>query len=253
MNEGDMQQGPGFDRRRALFVALAVGAVIGIPMAILQRYIATTRGGAILLVLAWFAISGIGLFLYFRRRPGSLIAAATYAAVLLGTVAIGYWTGFRDTVVDEDVVVASARASAAERDRALAEATSPDAAGSSANGSRGGDRPSERAPVELARGEFAGADGHAGSGTASVVGQPSGDRLLTFTEFDVDPGVDVDVYLVPGDGSDVSDRVDLGNLKGNVGDQQYEIPADADLNRYGTVVLWCKPFTVRIAVAELDV
>ena len=76
---------------------------------------------------------------------------------------------------------------------------------------------------------------------------------MTFTEFDVDPGVDVDVYLVPGDGSDVSDRVELGNLKGNVGDQQYEIPADADLNRYSTVVLWCKPFTVRIAVAELDV
>ena len=39
---------------------------------------------------------------------------------------------------------------------------------------------------------------------------------MTFTEFDVDPGVDVDVYLVPGDGSDVSDRVELGNLKGNV-------------------------------------
>ena len=75
---------------------------------------------------------------------------------------------------------------------------------------------------------------------------------MTFTEFDVDPGVDVDVYLVPGDGSDVSDRVELGNLKGNVGDQQYEIPADADLSRYGTVVLWCKPFTVRIAVAGLD-
>ncbi len=219
-----MQQGSGSARRRALFVALVVGAVIGIPMAILQRYIATTRGGAILLVLAWFVVSGIGLFLYFRRRPGSLIAAATYAAVLLGTVAIGYWTGFRDTVVDEDVVVASARAPS-----------------------------SGRAPVELAQGEFAGADGHAGSGTASVVQEPSGQRLVTFTDFDVDPGVDVDVYLVPGDGSDVSDRVELGNLKGNVGDQQYEIPADADLSRYSTVVLWCKPFTVRIAVAKLNV
>ena len=247
-----MQQGSGSARRRALFVALAVGAVIGIPMAILQRYIATTRGGAILLVLAWFAISGIGLFLYFRRRPGSLIAAATYAAVLLGTVAIGYWTGFRDTVVDEEVVVASARASAAERDRGLAEATPPGAARSNENGAQD-DGPSERSPVELAQGKFAGADGHAGSGTASVVQEPSGQRLVTFTDFDVDPGVDVDVYLVPGDGSDVSDRVELGNLKGNVGDQQYEIPADADLSRYSTVVLWCKPFTVRIAVARLDV
>ena len=221
-------------------------------MAILQRYVATTRGGAILLVLAWFLVSGIGLFLYFRGRPGlRLIAGATYAAVLLGTVAIGYWTGFRDTVVDENVVVASARASAAERDRGLAEGTPPGAARPEGNASQGGGA-SKRAPVELARGEFAGADGHAGSGIATVVQEPSGRRTLTFTEFDVDPGVDVDVYLVPGDGSDVSDRVELGNLKGNVGDQQYEIPVDADLNRYGTVVLWCKPFTVRIAVAELD-
>ncbi|MEK6326177.1 MAG: DM13 domain-containing protein [Actinomycetota bacterium] len=239
MNEGNMQQGSGSARRRALLVAAGVAAIIGIPMAILQRYIAATRGGAILLILAWFVVSGIGLFLYFRRRPGSLIAAATYAAVLLGTVAIGYWTGFRDNVVDEDVVVATAQASGAERDRGLAEAQ--------------GGRASRRAPVELAMGEFAGADGHAGSGTASMVQEPSGQRLVTFTDFDVDPGVDVDVYLVPGDGSDVSDRVELGNLKGNVGDQQYEIPADADLSRYSTVVLWCKPFTVRIAVAPLNV
>lgn len=247
-----MQQGSGSARRRALFVALAVGAVIGIPMAILQRYIATTRGGAILLVLAWFVVSGIGLFLYFRRRPGSLIAGATYAAVLLGTVAIGYWTGFRDNVVDENVVVATARASGAERDQGLAKATPPAAAPTDGNAPRGGG-PAEPAPVELAMGEFAGADGHAGSGTASVVQKASGERLLTFTRFDVDPGVDVDVYLVAGGGTDVSDRVELGNLKGNVGNQQYEIPADADLTRYGTVVLWCKPFTVRIAVAPLNV
>lgn len=248
-----MQQGPRSARRRALCAALAVAAVIGIPMTILQRYVATTRWGALQLVVAWFVVAGVGLFLYFRRRPGfRLVAAGTYAAVLLGTVAIGYWTGFRDIVVDENVVVATARASGAERDRGLAEATPPAASRQEANPSRGGGS-TESAPVELARGEFFGADGHAGTGTASVVLKPSGQRLLTFTRFDVDPGVDVDVYLVAGGGTDVSDRVELGNLKGNVGNQQYEIPADADLKRHGTVVLWCKPFTVRIAVAELDV
>jgi Electron transfer DM13 len=74
--------------------------------------------------------------------------------------------------------------------------------------------------------------------------------LLTFTDFDVDPGVDVEVYLTPGTDS-VDDRLELGGLKGNVGDQQYEIRADADLRRYDTVILWCTPFTVRIAVAPL--
>lgn len=48
------------------------------------------------------------------------------------------------------------------------------------------------------------------------------------------------------------DRVELGGLKGNVGDQEYAIPADADLRRYDTVVLYCTPFTVRIAVAPLS-
>jgi Electron transfer DM13 len=226
--------------RSQLFVAAAVAAGLAIPMTVLQRYVATTRWGAILLVVAWFVVFGVGLFLYFRGRPGvRLVAGATYTAVLLGTVAIGYWTGFRDMVVDENIVVASARASGPEREQALA-ATQPD--GPAAGGS-----------IELAQGRFSGEDGHAGSGIATVVQQPDGRRLLTFTRFDVDPGVDVDVYLVPGDGSDVSDRVDLGSLKGNVGNQQYEIPTDADITRYGTVVLWCKPFTVRIAVARLNV
>ncbi len=61
----------------------------------------------------------------------------------------------------------------------------------------------------------------------------------------MDPGADVRVYLTPGDGSNVDDRVELGNLKGNVGDQQYTVPARADLRRYSTVVLSCGPFTVR--------
>jgi Electron transfer DM13 len=242
----------GPDRRRQLLVALVVAAALAVPMAILQRYVATTRGGAIQLVIAWFAVFGGLLFLYLRRRPGiRLVAGATYAAVLLGTVAVGYWTGFRDVVVDENVAVASARASGPERDQALA-ATPPqrDPGDASNAGSSGSP---VTGPTELAKGTFSGEDGHSGSGTATVVQEPDGGRLLTFTMFDVDPGVDVDVYLVPGDGTDVSERVDLGSLKGNVGNQQYEIPADADLTRYGTVVLWCKPFTVRIAVARLNV
>ena len=84
-----------------------------------------------------------------------------------------------------------------------------------------------------------------------MVGQPNGDRLLTFTEFDVDPGVDVDVFL-SASAEGIDDAIEVDDLKGNVGDQQYEVPDDLDLRRYSNVVLWCNPFTVRIAVAELD-
>ena len=226
--------------RRSLISLAVVGTLIGVPALILQRWVAETRFAAIALVLAWFAVVGIALVAYVWRRPGlRLPILGSFALILAGTVAVGYLTGFRDMVVDEDVAIAAERAPAAERDRGL----------------RGGDDDGEdRAarPIELARGSFTGEDGHAGTGIAAVVSQPDGTRLLTFTEFDVDPGVDVDVYLSAGaDGID--DAVEIDDLKGNVGDQQYELPADLDLRRHSTVVLWCNPFTVRIAVAELDV
>ncbi len=227
--------------RRALISLAVVGAVIGIPALVLQRWIAETRFAAIVLVLAWFAIVGIALVAYVWRRPGLRVPMlGSFAAILAGTLAIGYLTGFRDMVVDEDVATAAARASAPERERGLS------------GGGDGVERSDPEQPVELARGSFEGEDGHAGSGVATVVGRPGGERLLTFTEFDVDPGVDVDVYL-SASGEGIDDAVKIDDLKGNVGDQQYGIPPEVDLHRYPNVVLWCNPFTVRIAVAELDV
>lgn len=226
--------------RRVLISFAAVGAILGVPMLVLQRSVAETRFAAIVLVAIWIGLVGLGLLAYAWRRPGSrVLVLGPYVAIVAATVLVGYLTGFRDTRVDEDVVMASVRASDAESVAGLS--------GESADEQR---RAATR-PIELARGRFSGEDGHAGTGVAALVEQPGGDRLLTFTRFDVDPGVDVDVYLTRS-ADDVSDRIELGGLKGNVGDQQYEVPADADLSAYSYVVLWCKPFTVRIAVAALD-
>ncbi len=231
--------------RSQVTAAAAVAAGLGIPLLVLQRWVATTRFGAMALVAIWIVLFGVGLFVYLRRHPELRLAAGgTFAAIVISAGAIGYWTGFRDKTVDEDVVVATAKAAPQEREASLG--------GTAADPVPAPAKPAKpAAPVEIAAGTFSGKDGHAGSGTATVVKQPGGGRVVTFTNFDVDPGVDVDVYLTPGDGSNVDDRVELGNLKGNVGDQQYEIPADADLGKYSTVTLWCKPFTVRIATAPL--
>ena len=43
----------------------------------------------------------------------------------------------------------------------------------------------------------------------------------------------------------------LGSLKGNVGNQNYEIPADADVNALFSVVIYCSPFHVVFSVAPL--
>jgi hypothetical protein len=76
--------------------------------------------------------------------------------------------------------------------------------------------------------------------------------VLTLTDFDVDNGPDLRLYLVAGPArseDEVDDYVDLGALKGNRGDQQYELPAGLDLDRYATAVVWCRAFSVLFARA----
>jgi hypothetical protein len=50
---------------------------------------------------------------------------------------------------------------------------------------------------------------------------------------------------------EASDFVDLGRLKGNIGNQNYDIPAGTDLSKYDTVLIWCKQFSVLFGSAEL--
>ena len=232
--------------RRLLVPAAMLGA-IGVGSLILQRWVAETMTAALILSVIWAGIVALGFLAYARHRRELLAPIA--GALVLGAAIGGfsYWYfSVRDTEVDETVAVAQSRAAGAQARLGLSGGSdSPDPGGQRSQAGR-------RGPVELARGSFTGVDGHDGGGTATVVQLPGGGRMLTFTRFDVDPGADVDVYLVPGDGSEVGDRIELGGLKGNVGDQQYEIPSDADLNRYRTVVLYCIPFTVRIAVAPLS-
>jgi len=224
-----------------LKAALVTASVLGAGSLVLQRWVASTRGAAIALVVAWFVIVAVAALVWLRDRPElRRPVLGTLAAVALATIAVGYWTGFRDREVDEDVIVATAEADMATDAKADEKPSGKEA-----------EKPKEPAgPVSLAAGTFTGQDGHAGTGRAEVIEAPGGERSLVFTEFDVDPGVDIEVYLTP-DTSSVDDRVELGGLKGNVGDQQYAIPADADLSRYDSVVLWCTPFTVRIATADL--
>jgi Electron transfer DM13 len=236
--------------RENLIAAATTASVLGIGSLVLQRWVASTRGAAIALVVAWFVLVTLAAVAYLRGRAELRTPVlGTIAAIAVVTVAVGYWTGFRDREVDEDVPVATAQAEGGEREAALSGAGQEADGGEAKPAAAKEKEPS--GPVSLADGTFTGADGHAGSGKAEVVQAPGGERSLVFTEFDVDPGVEVEVYLTP-DTETVDDRVELGGLKGNVGDQQYEIPADADLARYDSVVLWCTPFTVRIATAELS-
>ena len=108
----------------------------------------------------------------------------------------------------------------------------------------------------LSRGSFYNL-AHLSSGEAAVYQLADGARILRLQNFSVDNGPDLYVYLVPIDpvpnasGSDIPGYYSLGRLKGNVGDQNYELPADLDLSQYKSVVIWCQAFAVPFAAAPL--
>ena len=110
--------------------------------------------------------------------------------------------------------------------------------------------PTEPVVVTEVSGSFVSRN-HETSGRALVLGDGSGQRFLRFEEFATDNGPDLNVYLVDSSTGDVSDFVDLGNLKGNIGDQNYEIPVGTDLSRYDTVVIWCVRFSSNFGDAVL--
>lgn len=114
-------------------------------------------------------------------------------------------------------------------------------------------------PQLLSTGTFTSHE-HATSGTVSIVEQPDGSRVLAIAGLDTSNGPDVHVWLSASDVVEGFDGwfvaggapyLDLGLIKGNVGDQVYEIPADADLSQYRSVALWCVQFSVSFGAAQL--
>lgn len=100
-------------------------------------------------------------------------------------------------------------------------------------------------------GNFAGAgDGvHNAEGVAKVISLEDGTDVLRLEDLKVTNGPDLYVYLATD--KQASDFVDLGRLKANNGNQNYDIPEGTDLSKYNTVVIWCKAFSVFFGGAEL--
>jgi hypothetical protein len=163
------------------------------------------------LTALWFGVVVVAAVAGWRRAPP--LRPAAVAAVATFVVAGGYltYTSTVDTVVDEDVATGAA----------------------------------------ALEGSFVGL-AHPTTGTARIVEQGDA-RVLTLTAFETDPGPDLFVYIVPSrtDGADVDGGASLGRLKGNVGDQQYELPGTLDLSDGATIVVWCRAFSVSFGAASL--
>lgn len=111
----------------------------------------------------------------------------------------------------------------------------------------------------LASGEFRDGDSfHKGSGDVALYKLAGGDHVLRFENLDVTNGPDLRVLLSPhADPMSKSELNDAGfellaKLKGNKGDQNYEIPADIDVESVNSVIIYCYPFKVIFSVAPLE-
>lgn len=101
---------------------------------------------------------------------------------------------------------------------------------------------------------------HSTSGRASVYEGPDGKLTLRLTNFKTSNGPDVHVLLIAANDAQDNDnflknnidRVELGKLKGNEGDQNYEIPAGTDLAKFHTVAIYCERFNANFGTAPLE-
>jgi hypothetical protein len=115
--------------------------------------------------------------------------------------------------------------------------------------------PATQEPVDVARGEFVSLD-HGTTGVARVIELADDRRYVRLEGLDTSNGPDLYVYVTtnPSAGDEDAfddDFVNLGRLKGNQGDQNYELPTGIDLDRFTTVVIWCDRFNSAFGAADL--
>ena len=212
------------------------------------------------------------------RRPIQLAVGVIVAAVVIAALVITEpWTYFVVDEVDEafpsltdsqrdalrgmppeqkDALMAMAEEDAAmAADVAIAQ-TGDDVVVPPAQQAMPDDMPAE--PVVLHSGAFITIDAiHKAEGAAIIYELPDGRRVLRFEDFRSANGPDLHVYLSSAAPKSAfaglgEDALHLGSLKGNVGNQNYDIPDDADLSRYQSAVIYCAPFRVVFSSAELS-
>jgi hypothetical protein len=102
-------------------------------------------------------------------------------------------------------------------------------------------------------GTFSGADDfHFGRGTAQLLETAPGVFVVRLADFEVRNGPDLVVYLSPSADGYADGAIELGRLKADKGNQNYTVPAGVDPTAAGSVVIWCKQFSVLFATAAFD-
>ncbi|MFI1714682.1 DM13 domain-containing protein [Streptomyces litmocidini] len=177
-----------------------------------------------------------------RRRRAAVVVAGLVAAVA-GSVWFEPWALWVDETVNEALPSASATPRGPTTDEPSSASPVPVPSG----------------PVTVARGTFVSHE-HATTGVVRIVRLADGTHTLRIEGLDTSNGPDLHVRLSDAPvkegkaGWDVFDdgrHVDLAELKGNKGDQNYPLPAGFDWSAYPSVSIWCDRFDVSFGAAAL--
>jgi hypothetical protein len=120
--------------------------------------------------------------------------------------------------------------------------------------------PTMEAELIVAEGEFVHIDAiHQGQGTATIYQMPDNSKILRFEDFTVTNGPDLRVVLSLSEEPKTPEEVELndldlelGRLRGTVGNQNYEIAPEVDISQYNSVVIYCRAFNVVFSTATLE-
>ena len=187
---------------------------------------------------------------WIRNHKKAAIAGGAAVVVVVAVLAFGVF-GVHTLFIDDKVSEANPfEDQAPPVTTTVAGESEPDAAPTETTA------PAEPEIVTLASGQFESRD-HPSSGLATVI--TDGDRtFLRFEDdFATDNGPDLNVYLstapiTSDSGAFDDDFIDLGNLKGNIGSQNYELDPSIDVGDCQSVVVWCVRFGVAFGAAPLD-
>lgn len=179
--------------------------------------------------------------------------AVALAAGLIAALVFQPWLALIDVRVDDEIPVAVSTPDRTPE----GEGATPSPTGEASPEASSPAPPA--GPIDLLAGTFISHE-HETTGSARIIENPDGTRYLAIEDLATTNGPDVHVWLSAGpviegfDGWFTAGRhdfVDLGPIKGNLGDQLYEIPPDVDLDVFRTVDLWCVQFSVSFGAAAL--
>ncbi|HET9520400.1 MAG TPA: DM13 domain-containing protein [Candidatus Limnocylindrales bacterium] len=185
-----------------------------------------------------------------RRHPRRTVAVLV--PVLAIALPLGWYLGsplVLSSTIDEPAPVVAARPSATP---SVGPTTTPSDSVAPSAPPSASPAPTPTAELIARAGAFHGADEfHFGRGAARLIETEPGVFVVRLEDFEVRNGPDLYVYLSPERDGYAEGAIELGRLKADTGNQNYAVPAGVDPAEVGSVVIWCKQFSVLFAWARL--